>query len=129
VWTPGYTAPEQRNRRAVCGSDWYSLAATCFALANGFTIEDRGSAAVAQGIANIKLGSGEFRGWNEEEFFRALLGKEWLSRPKPWESKRELYDIRRVSMPGRNSGERSRRGIQAGIVPWLTSVIERVRRR
>jgi len=129
VWTPGYTAPEQRERRALCASDWYSLGATCFALANGFTIEDRGSAAIAEGIRNIKLGSGEFRGWNEEEFFRALLSKEPLSRPKPWESKRELYDIRRVSMPGRGSGGRSRRGVQGRIVPWLSSVIERVLRR
>lgn len=128
VWTPGYTAPEQRVRRAVCASDWYSLGATCFALANGFTVEDRGSDVVAAGIGNIKLGSGEYRGWKEEEFFRALLANDPLSRPKPWESKRELFDIRRQSL-GRASGRVNRRGIQEGIVPWLSSVIDRVLRR
>lgn len=129
VTTPGYTAPEQDAGHAVCASDWYSLGATCFALANGFTVDERGPAAVDRGLKEIRLGTGEFRGWQEEEYFRGLLNRDPLTRPRPWESKRELFNIRRVSGPVR-SPSLSRRAAPdspRGFVPWIARMIERVR--
>jgi serine/threonine protein kinase len=101
VTTPGYTAPEQEveGARAECAADWYSLGATCFALANGFTPHERGAGAFHRGLQNIQLGT-DFRGWRDEEFFGRLLSPDPSTRPKPWESKRELFDIRRDSKPG-----------------------------
>ena len=104
VATPGYTAPEQAAGRAECASDWYSLGATCFALANGFTPHERGQRAFKRGLAEIHLGAGEFRGWPEEEFFGLLLDPDPKARPKPWESNRKLFDIRRDSQPGPRTG-------------------------
>lgn len=99
VATPGYTAPEQDAGQAVCASDWYSLAATCFALANGFTIDDAGPEGLSRGLKKIRLGSEEFRGWKEHELFRGLLDPDPTERPRPWESKRERFNIRRTSGP------------------------------
>jgi serine/threonine protein kinase len=102
--TPGYSAPEQEGGKAECASDWYSLGATCFALANGFTPHERGRKAFALGLKQIQLGRGEFRGWSEEEYFRGLLDPDPAARPKPWESKRRLFDIARDSKPAPGIG-------------------------
>jgi serine/threonine protein kinase len=131
VTTPGYSAPEQAVGRAVCASDWYSLGATCFALANGFTVDERGLDAVERGLAAIQLGSREFRGWDVVEYFRGLLRRDPLARPRPWESKRELFNIRRVSGPAR-SRSLTREGLledPRGFAPWISRMLDRVRGR
>src|SRR5204863_7623795 len=71
--TAGYTAPEQKKGKAVCESDWYSLSATCFALANGYTLDDVPPRAVAEGIRQIQLDHDEFLGWPVPEYFERLL--------------------------------------------------------
>ena len=131
VTTPGYTAPEQDAGHAVCASDWYSLGATCFALANGFTVDERGPAALDRGLQEIRLGSGEFRGWQVVEYFRGLLNRDPLARPRPWEAKRELFNIRRVSGPVHSTSlsRHARSDGPRGFVPWIARMIERVRGR
>jgi serine/threonine protein kinase len=97
VRTPGYTAPEQERGAAQCASDWYSLGATCFALANGFTVHERGPAEFARGVKKIHLDNGEFRGWPEEAYFDGLLSENPTNRPEPWEGKNKLFSIARSS--------------------------------
>jgi serine/threonine protein kinase len=126
VATPGYTAPEQESGRAECASDWYSLGATCFALANGFTLDERGPAAFARGLKQIELGTTEFRGWDVEEYFTGLLKRDSLARPKPWESKRELFNIRRNSGAVRHSVPAEQRATPGAALAWLGRVIRSI---
>ena len=105
ITTPGYSPPEQEGDagQAICASDWYSLGATCFALANGFTPHERGPVAFEQGLRNIQLGT-DFRGWEGEDLVGRLLSADPAARPKPWQSRRELFDIRRDSKPNPRLG-------------------------
>jgi len=126
VGTPEYMAPEQMLGEAVCASDWYSLAATCFAIANGFTIHERGPAEFARGIKNIHLVNGQFRGWPEEPFFRSLLSENPRNRQAPWRAKNELYSINRssgkVAVSARGAPSRSP-------FSWLANLLRSVRQR
>jgi serine/threonine protein kinase len=125
--TPGYVAPEQEGGKSMCESDWYSLGATCFALTNGFILDQVSSFDIERGIDKIRLMPKDFRGWSAQEYFRGLLRRDPSARSKPWEPKGGLFDIRRVSQPF-DMASRQRRGRSADD-SWFSRIIERFRDR
>ncbi len=89
VYDPCYSAPEQIAGRAYRQSDWYSIASTCFFLANGRPPVPQDEKDLHEGLKNMSCESFKAPGGLEgPEFFEALLQTRLSDRPQDfWEIK------------------------------------------
>jgi hypothetical protein len=85
VENPSFSAPEQSERRAVPQSDFYSLAATVFFLANGHGVSEVADIeALRRGIGSIDFGAFGLPNFGEHPLIYDLLSRNVEDRPKSY---------------------------------------------